>query len=137
MHSENGEMVIMRGQVSMEYFFMFVFLIAVFIFFMAFSNEFQRISRLASTLETNRAVAFSLAHAANTVFTSVNGTRTAVTIPFGYNITFQPRGIIATDGSGFGGSFATMTSNVTVNITNATATELTVVNLDGKVFVNG
>jgi len=127
----------MHGQVSMEYFFMFVFLIAVFIFFMAFSNEFQRVSTLAAALEANRAVAFSLAHAVNAVSASANGTKTSVAIPFGYNITFQPRGIAVTDTSGVGGSFATMTSNVTINITNATATELTVVNLDGKVFING
>jgi len=127
----------MRGQVSIEYFFLSMFLIAVFIFLMAFSNEFQRIFNTASAIEANRAVAFGVAHAVNTVFTAANGTKASITIPSGYNITFQPRGIVATGGIGIGGSSATMTSNVTVNITNATATELTVVNLDGKVFVNG
>jgi len=126
-----------RGQVSIEYFFLFVFLITIFVFFIYFSNEFKRTADISAALENNRAVAFSVAHTVNTVFTSANGAAAAVSVPFGYTISFQPRGIIATDQNNYSGSFSTMTSNVTINITSENATALTIVNQNGMVYING
>ncbi len=127
----------MFGQMSIEYFLVFVFLIATFIFFLGFSNEFKRISDISSALETNRAVAFTVGHAVNVIFAAANGTTALISIPVGYNISFQPRGIFATDQNNNSGSFATMTSNVTVNISATNVSDLTVVNQNGRVFING
>lgn len=121
---------------SVEFFFLFVIIVAAFILITALTGEAKTLTNIIIATDKSSAVATAVAHAVDRVLISGNGTVYSLAIPYGYNISYSPWAILAIDSLGRGGSSAVLTSQVNIS-SSANTSNLVVSNVNGQVLING
>ncbi len=125
-----------KGQVSVEFFILFVVLITIFILFIGLTNQFGFITKQIIAKEKSNYIALNIARIVNAVFISGNGTSAVLSIPQNYTINYQARSIIVEDNIGNIKSAPVLINNINLSISSG-AQELTIQNINGKVFIGG
>ena len=125
----------MKGQVSVEFFLLFVIVISIFSIFMFVSIEMQRQVNYLSNYNNALLVAFKIGNAVNTVL--ANDIKIGVQIPVGYEVSVQPGAVVATDlASNVSASWPIAHVPIYLNISN-TSTLLNISMQNYVVHING
>ena len=125
-----------RGQMSVEFFFLFAMILVLFGLFFMFMNELEGYANYATDAGKSASVAFTIAHSINTVFLGADGLTANVDIPVGYTITVQPHSIIASDNQNRTGSSSVLATNISLSIP-LNSSHVVVRNLNGSISVTG
>ena len=125
-----------KGQVSVEFFLLFVILISILAIFIFISGEIQNTVSYITKYKQASLVAFKISSA---IFSAVNNENLVVSqeIPFGFNISFQPAAVIATEkNTNISSSWPIPNVNVSYSIAeNSTLLNITFVNQ--TIYING
>ncbi len=125
-----------KAQISMEFFILFIIIIAIFSMFFVFNTQVQNlVNQLVSYNEASSA-AFEVGAAVNNVIGN-RGLVIVATLPPYYAISYQPGSIIATDiRSNISGSWPVLYAPIIVNVSQ-NATEISVFLAGDSIQLNG
>jgi uncharacterized protein (UPF0333 family) len=85
-----------KGQVSVEFFLLFVIIISILAILLFFSGEIQNIVLYITKYQQASSVAFKIASAANSAI-ETEGLIVKQSIPLGFNISIQPAAILVSE----------------------------------------
>lgn len=122
------EMKKTKGQVSVEFFLLFVIIISILAIILFFSGEIQNIVLYITKYQQASSVAFRIASAANSAI-ETEGLIVKQSIPLGFNISIQPAAILVSDNTNISASWPIPHVNVSSSISqNSTLLNITFIN---------
>lgn len=124
----------MKGQVTLEFFILFVFVIFIFIFIFGTAVQTNIILNKNIAQKKSDKIAFEIASAVNRVFINGNGSLTKITIPSNYSIYYYPRSIVVVDANNNSGSSAVL-PDVNISVPSGSI-EIFIKNINNKVIIS-